>query len=128
MGIFILPKKIIRAIEQKFNKFFHNGKEEGVAKAKVSWSDLCYPKKEGGLALKRLEVWNQTSMLRHIWSIFARSDSIWAAWVTENFLERKSFSSEGIPQNCSWSWRKILKLRDTAKRFLKFEVGSGDNI
>ncbi|XP_059441719.1 uncharacterized protein LOC132174022 [Corylus avellana] len=99
MGIFILPKKIIRAIEQKFNRFLWNGKEEGVAKAKVAWSDLCFPKKEGGLGLKRLEVWNQTSMLRHIWSIFARSGSIWVAW-----------------------------LRDIAKRFLKFEAGNGDNI
>ncbi|XP_059435384.1 uncharacterized protein LOC132168417 [Corylus avellana] len=67
-------------------------------------------------------------MLRHIWSIFARSGSIWVAWVRENLLKRKSFWSVGISQNCSWSWRKILKLRDIAKRFLKFEVGNGDNI
>ena len=41
---------------------------------------------------------------------------------------KKSFWSVGIPQNCSWSWRKILKLRDISKRFLKFEFGNGDNI
>jgi hypothetical protein len=45
-----------------------------------------------------------------------------------NLLKKKSFWSVGIPQNCSWSWRKILKLRDIAKRFLRFEVGNGDNI
>ncbi|XP_059436036.1 uncharacterized protein LOC132168952 [Corylus avellana] len=67
-------------------------------------------------------------MLRHIWSIFARSGSIWVAWVRENLLKRKSFWSVGISQNSSWSWRKILKLRDIAKRFLKFEIGNGDNI
>jgi hypothetical protein len=50
------------------------------------------------------------------------------AWVKENFLKRRSFWSVGIPQNCFWSWRKILKLRDIAKRFLKFEVGNEDNI
>jgi hypothetical protein len=65
MCIFILLKKIIRAIEQKFNKFLWNGNGECVAKAKVSWSDICFPK-EGGLGLKKLEVWNQTSMLMHI--------------------------------------------------------------
>jgi hypothetical protein len=89
---------------------------------------VCYPKREGGLGLKNLEVWNQTSMLRHVWSLFARSSSIWVAWVRENFLKRRSFWSVGIPQSCSWSWRKILKLRDVAKRFLKFEVGSGEDI
>jgi hypothetical protein len=49
MGIFILPKRIIRAIEQKFNKFLWNGNGEGVVKAKVSWFDIYFPKKEGGL-------------------------------------------------------------------------------
>jgi hypothetical protein len=127
-GIFILPKSVIKAIEQKFNRFLWNGNSVGSAKAKVSWKDVCYPKREGGLGLKSLEGWNQTSMLRHVWSLFARSGSIWVAWVRENFLKRRSFWSVGIPQSCSWSWRKILKLRDVAKRFLKFEVGSGENI
>jgi hypothetical protein len=89
--IFILPKKIIRDIEHKFNRFMWNGNIVGSAKAKISWKDLCFPKKEGGLGLKSLKVWNQTSMLRHVWSLFARSGSIWVAWVKDNYLRRKSF-------------------------------------
>jgi hypothetical protein len=127
-GIFMLPKAVIKAIELKFNRFLLNGKAEGTAKAKVSWKDVYFPKKEGGLGLKSLEVWNQTSMLRHVWSLFTRSGSIWVAWVKENMLKKKSFWSVGIPKTCSWSWRKILKLRDIAKRFLKFEVGNRENI
>ena len=65
-GIFILPKSVIKAIEQKFNRFLWNGNSVGSAKANVSWKDVCYPKREGGLCLKNLEVWNQTSMLRHV--------------------------------------------------------------
>jgi hypothetical protein len=48
-GIFILPKKIIKDIEQKFNRFMWNGKTIGPTKAKISWKDLCFLKKEGGL-------------------------------------------------------------------------------
>jgi hypothetical protein len=95
-GIFILPKKILKAIEQKFNCFLWNGKCEGAAKAKVSWSDLCFPKKEGGLGLKKLEVWNQSSMLRHIWSLFAKSGSIWVAWVKINLLKKKKKRVFGV--------------------------------
>jgi hypothetical protein len=127
-GIFILPKKVIKSIEQKFNRFLWTGKSEGTAKAKVSWNALCFPKKEGGLGLKRLDVWNQSSMLRHIWSLFAKSGSLWVAWVKDYLLKGRSFWSINIPQNCSWSWRKILKLRGIAKRILKFEVGNGENI
>jgi hypothetical protein len=95
------------------------------------WPGLIFfffPKKEGGLGLKRLKVWNQTSMLRHIFSIFARSGSLWVAWIKENFLKQKSFWSVGIPQNCSWCWRKILKLSNITKKFLRFEVGDGKTI
>jgi hypothetical protein len=127
-GIFILPKKIIKAIEQKFNRFLWTGKSEGSAKAKVSWNALCFPKKEGGLGLKRLDVWNQSSMLRHIWSLFAKSGSLWVAWVKDYLIKGRSFWSINIPQNCSWSWRKILKMRGIAKRILKFEVGTRENI
>ncbi|XP_059433958.1 uncharacterized protein LOC132167079 [Corylus avellana] len=67
-------------------------------------------------------------MLRHVWSLFARSGSLWVAWVKDYLLKRKSFWSVSIPQNCSWSWRKILKLREIAKRILKFKVGNGENI
>ena len=35
-SFFILPKPIIRAIEQKFNRFLWNGNDEGNAIAKVS--------------------------------------------------------------------------------------------
>jgi hypothetical protein len=47
-GIFILPKKIIRDISQRFNRFLWNGKDSDSAKAKVVWNDVCFPKKGGG--------------------------------------------------------------------------------
>jgi hypothetical protein len=78
-GIFILPKKILKDINHRFNRFLWNGNESSYAKAKVAWSDLCYPKKEGGLGLKDLDVWNKSSMMRHVWSLFARSGSLWVA-------------------------------------------------
>ena len=75
-----------------------------------------------------LEVQNQTFMLKQIWSIFARFGFLWVSWIKENFLKQKSFWSVGIPQNYSWCWRKILKLRDIAKKILRFEVGEGKTI
>lgn len=46
-GIFILPKHFIHEITPKFNRFMWNGKDSVYAKAKVAWSELCFPKKEG---------------------------------------------------------------------------------
>lgn len=125
--VFILPKKVIKLIEQKLNRFLWSGKDSK-ANAKVAWEKVCVPKKEGGLGIKRLEVWNQTCMLYHVWTLFARSGSLWVAWVEENLLKRESFWQVAIPQNCSWSWKKLLKLRSIAKQFLSFKVGDGSKI
>lgn len=33
-----------------------------------------------------------------------------------------------IPKSFSWSWKKILKLREVAKTSINFQVGDGSNI
>ena len=42
-------------------------------------------------------------------------------------LERENFLGCETPQNCSWGWRKILKLRESVRSFLngKLEMGVG---
>jgi len=64
-------------------------------------------------------------MLHHIWTLFVRSRSLWVAWVEKNLLKGNSFWQVSIPQNGSWSWKKLLKLRNVAKQFLSFKVGDG---
>lgn len=86
--VFILPKKVIRLLEQKFNQFLWCG-NDSKAKAKVSWDKVCYPKEEGGLGHKGLEIWNRAAMLHHIWSLFAQAESLWVAWVKSNWLKAR---------------------------------------
>lgn len=45
-----------------------------------------------------------------------------------NWLKGRSFWLVSPPRPCSWSWRKILKLRDLAKQFLKFKIGDGSKV
>ncbi|XP_071688766.1 uncharacterized protein [Rutidosis leptorrhynchoides] len=59
-------------------------------KAKVKWKDVCLPKSEGGLGIKNLREWNTALISTHIWNF----------WVVD------------VPSNASWSWRKILGVRN----------------
>jgi hypothetical protein len=70
--VFMIPKRAIRLLEHKFNRFLGCG-NDSKAKAKVSWDRLCFRKTNGGLGIKRLEVWNCAAMLSHIRSLFAQS-------------------------------------------------------
>lgn len=82
--VFILPKKIIRLLEHKFNCFLWCGSDV------VSWDKICIPKKEGGLGIKNIEVWKQASILNHIWNLFAKAGSLWVAWVNIIWLKGRS--------------------------------------
>jgi hypothetical protein len=108
-NIFILPKRVIQVIEQILNGFLWNEKIDGIARAKVAWEDVCLPKAEGGLGLRRLEEWNIAAVIRHIWALFAKSGSIWVAWMKRNLLKGRCFWSLKIPQVGSWCWKKLLK-------------------
>jgi len=43
-------------------------------------------------------------------------------------VKGKSFWNVSTPQNGSWCWRKLLKLRHLARGLIRFEVGTGENI
>uniref|UniRef100_A0A2N9J3H3 Reverse transcriptase domain-containing protein n=1 Tax=Fagus sylvatica TaxID=28930 RepID=A0A2N9J3H3_FAGSY len=127
-SIFILPKKVVKAIEQRFNQFLWKGQEGGKGGIKVSWDQVCLPKQEGGLGLKKVEDWNKAAVMKHIWNLFTQAGSLWVAWIHSELLKGRSFWTVKIPQDCSWGWRKLLKLRADARSLLSFEVGDGKNI
>lgn len=127
-SIFILPKKVIRMLEQKLNRLRWSGNANNQAQAKVAWNYVCVPKQEGGLGIKKLEDWNKASILRHICNLFARAGSLWVAWVKEYLLEGKSFWEVKTPHQCSWCWRKMLQLRGIARGFIQYKVGDGNDI
>ncbi|KAK9990462.1 hypothetical protein SO802_025447 [Lithocarpus litseifolius] len=89
-SIFILPKKVIKAIEQRFKMFLWKGVEENKGNIKVAWDQLCFPKREGGL--KKIEDCNKEAVMKHIWSLFAQAESSFDAKV-DNLL-----------RNGGWYW------------------------
>lgn len=124
--MFILPKRVIQIIEQKFANFLWSGVAMKSTKAKVNWDAVALPKEEGGLGLKKSFEWNRALIAKHIWSIFCRSGSIWIAWIKNYLLKGRSFWTLKLPSDCSWSWRKILKLRGEMRLFVKHKIGNGE--
>jgi hypothetical protein len=61
------------------------------------------------LGLKRVD-WNKVAVLKHIWNIFTQVGSLWVAWVNEVLLRGRCFQTVKIPHECTWGWRKLLKL------------------
>ena len=124
---FILPKRICKEIEQLLRNFLWTGTEIKSSTHKVSWEDICCPKREGGLSIRRVEDWNKAAMMRHLWAVCSSQNSLWVQWCHKFMIKNKCFWSLSIPSDCSWTWRKILKLRDIAQPFIKHSIGNGNN-
>ena len=58
-SIFILPKRVIRDIENLLRSFLWSGTDLKKHSAKIAWKHVCKKKNEGGLGFKDMEVWNR---------------------------------------------------------------------
>lgn len=76
-------------------------------KAKVAWEDVCLPKFEGGLSIRKLEKFN----VAHIWKILTK-ESMWVRWIHSYKLKHRSFWDVRLEANVSWGWRKLLQIRN----------------
>ena len=124
-SMFIIPKFTCYKIEQIFSGFLWSGTDVNARRAKVGWKSLCLPKEEGGIGLRRVKDWNDATIMKHIWNLFYRKDSIWVAWVREVLLRQGSVWNARIPSRCSWSWRKILQLRDRVRPYIRHRICNG---
>ena len=122
---FVLPKCIHKRIQQILTRFLWKGNITDVGGAKVSWLNLCLPKEEGGLGLKKSTEWNQAQILYHLWSVVTQKDSLWSNWVNNSVLRGRSFWVIPTPTDCSWIWRKVLSLREVAKQLILYSIGNG---
>lgn len=126
LSVFRLPKACIDEIEKLFAAFLWSGPDLNTRKAKISWSEVCKPKQEGGLGIKSLKEVNEVSVLKLIWRIVSAKNSLWVQWIYKNLIRKGTLWS--VRENTSlgsWLWKKILKQRDKARLFHKMEVRSG---
>ncbi|KAL9816934.1 putative RNA-directed DNA polymerase [Arabidopsis thaliana] len=126
ISAFILPLGCIRQIESLCSRFLWSGSIDTKGMAKVKWSQICLPRNEGGLGLRRFGTWNRTLCLRMIWLLFSNSGSLWVAWHKyHNCSISTSFWIQPEKSSDSWNWRCILRLRCLAENFVRCKIGDG---
>ncbi|XP_062085770.1 uncharacterized protein LOC133791878 [Humulus lupulus] len=112
MGIFTLPQSIIKEIEKLCRSFLWgvNGNRNKIHLA--SWNKVCLPKVYGGLGFRNGLAWNKEILDKYIWAITEKPDLLWVKWINAVYLKGEAFWSYQVPQDTSWYWRKLCKLRE----------------
>ncbi|GKA64593.1 RNA-directed DNA polymerase, eukaryota, reverse transcriptase zinc-binding domain protein [Tanacetum coccineum] len=74
----------------KLHGFIWNSGDLQRGKAKVAWKEVCQPKMNGGLGLKPLESWNNALLIKHLWNVADKKDSLWVKWISNIKLRGRS--------------------------------------
>ncbi|KAA3459647.1 reverse transcriptase [Gossypium australe] len=77
---FLLPKVVIKLVNQMCMRLLRKGQNEKVKAARVSWGQIRKPK-NGGFGLKDLANWNKACE-----AILIQAGSLWIAWINAYML------------------------------------------
>ncbi|CAN1840218.1 LINE-1 retrotransposable element ORF2 protein [Linum perenne] len=129
MSVFSLPLSVIKRIQQLCSSYLWGGDDVSSKKAKVAWTEITYPKREGGLGLRDMKMWNQALIFRLLWDVFASQGSIWVAWLRLYRVKGRNFATLSTGSG-SWVWRRLLKHRVAFLTHFSFTSGVArwDNI
>ncbi|KAJ0871216.1 putative RNA-directed DNA polymerase [Helianthus annuus] len=117
-SVFIIPTRVTNELEKLMRRFLWNANNQGRAKAKVAWAEVCLPKDEGGLGIRSISDVNKALMANHVWSILTKRKSLWVQWIYSHKLNGKSLWDVQPRGSISWGWRKILAIRATIRPFI----------
>lgn len=101
-SIFILSTKVLKSTEKVLRSFFWAGPDMTSTGAKVKWEDVCLPKEQGGLGFRKLTDWNKAAMVKNIWAISKKADTLWVHWIHTYVIKERCFWAMKCPPNVSW--------------------------
>ncbi|XP_074288555.1 uncharacterized protein LOC141613709 [Silene latifolia] len=72
-------------------------------------------KQEGGLGIKKAEVWNIATVGKLVDWIYTKSDRLWIRWVHDVYLKDKDWHDYAPPNDATWVWKHICKVKEKLK-------------
>ncbi|GKB65134.1 hypothetical protein Tco_0921320 [Tanacetum coccineum] len=117
---------MIKDINKVLKDFLWGYGDSSNGSAKVSWKIVCKTKAHGGLGLKDLSVWNKALLIKHIWNIAIKKDTLWVKWVGTVKLKEGSIWVVQKEDVDSWGRKNLLDIRDAIVNHIKYEIGDVD--
>ncbi|XP_058782964.1 uncharacterized protein LOC131657602 [Vicia villosa] len=81
-------------------------------KSPVAWEKICKPKNKGDLSIVEMEMWNRIFLLKLLWNINAKMDSLWVRWIRSYYLKHDNVINRAIKPSDAGVFKAILQQRD----------------
>ncbi|XP_019106181.2 uncharacterized protein LOC109135521 [Beta vulgaris subsp. vulgaris] len=86
--IFLLPKKVLKEIQNTLRSFLWTGLDTISRKSPVSWDYMCNKKVCGGLNFKEITTWNKAAIAKHFWALALKQDRLWIKWLHVYYIKQ----------------------------------------
>lgn len=126
-SVFMLQIKVIKDLGKMMRNFLWSNDSLTKGKAKVAWKDVCVPKHEGGLGIRRIRDMNKALIVQYVSSIVCKQRSLWVDWVYAYRLKHVNFWECSEVSDCFWSWSKLLQIRPSIRHYFWHNLGNGRN-
>ncbi|GKC52902.1 hypothetical protein Tco_1075647, partial [Tanacetum coccineum] len=122
-------KQLMDKVNQRlYKKFLWNSGDSGKGRAKVAWLDMCKPKDQGGLRFKSLEVCNKTLLVKHLWNVAVKKESLWVKWINVVKLKQRSVWDVDVDPKDSWGWKCLLNVKCWVGEHMRYRIGDDKSI
>ncbi|XP_026430553.1 uncharacterized protein LOC113327591 [Papaver somniferum] len=125
MAVYKWPSSVIKICEKLIRNFLWSGDGEIRKYKTLSWKKICVPYNEGGLGIRRLEVFNKILLMKMMWKLIYSSDE-WALFFTAKFKDKygiwfSKWKLSSVRAGLQWAWL-------TLQEDISWKVGNGANI
>lgn len=109
-----MPAKVVRKIIEIQRNFLWGGTVGGRKICWVKWSRVCTPRKEGGLGVRDIKLFNLSLLAKWRWRLLGEDDQVWKWVLREKYGDRvcgvMDGSSESWPSYASLWWKDLMAL------------------
>ena len=109
MSLFKMPSSVCEEIRKIQRKFLWGWGVEGRKIAWVQWEKLYQNKKEGGLGIQDIKVFNIALLGKWKWRLVTKKIGLQKDILESKYRSQKSLNSTQSPNNESWGWKDLRK-------------------
>lgn len=113
--IYIMHRSVLEKIEQVCRAYLWHGTHFSMKAGNVAWDRVCLEKKAGGMGIRNINLWNKAAMMKYVWAITAKQDSMWIKWVNGVYIKAENWWEYTPNSGSSWYWKQSCRMKEEAK-------------
>ncbi|XP_074305874.1 uncharacterized protein LOC141641096 [Silene latifolia] len=114
-AMFIIPKSVIKRVEAICRNFLWSSSSDYHRVPLVGWDRVTLPKDEGGLGIKKAELWNTASVGKLVNWLYIKPGRLWIKWVANVYLKGVEWHDYTPGSDTPWTWNRICKVKERIK-------------